>query len=181
MIYGQVDNRIRCMPKRILYEKELLDKQTGELLQTYTEAVVPKEPDFIKLYLDDIGMLKNIPTWTNSVLFELLKLMSYKNQIVLNSTVKHDIASDLGIATKSVDNALGLLVKQGVLTRRGTGVYIASPMLFGKGEWKDIRKLRLTIEYSKEGRKLTTEVQREGDSENLEIIEKNDALLEVIS
>lgn len=166
------------MPKRAVYEKELIDKQTGEVIQTYTESVLPKEPDFIKLYLDDIGMLKGIPTWTNSVLTELLKLMSYKNQIVLNSTVKHDIASDLKIAIKSVDNALGLLVKQGILTRRGTGVYIASPLLFGKGEWKDIRKLRLTIEYSQEGRRLTTEVQREGDPE---LVSENEPILEAIS
>lgn len=153
------------MPKRAIYEKETIDKQTGEVLQTYSESVIPREPDFIKLYLDDIGVLKGIAAWTNSVLVELLKLMSYKNQIVLNSTVKHDIASDLKIAPKSIDNALGALVKQGILTRRGTGVYIASPMLFGRGEWKDIRKLRLTIEYTQKGRKLTTEVQRESDPE----------------
>jgi hypothetical protein len=34
----------------------------------------------------------------------------------------------------------------------GSGTYLANPNIFGKGEWKNILKIVLTIEYDRNGR-----------------------------
>ena len=138
---------------RILYQKDSVDFQTGELAQTEREIRVPKEPDFIKLYLDDLVMLKDVPQWVSSILHGLLKRMNYQNEIVLNVTIKKRIADDLGIAARTIDNALVTFVKKKILSRVGPGVYLANPYLFGKGEWNNIRKIRLQVEYGEDGRR----------------------------
>lgn len=138
---------------RILYQKDTVDFQTGELAQTEREIRIPKEPDFIKLYLDDLVMLKDIPQWVSGILYGLLKRMNYQNEIVLNATIKKRIADDLGIVARTIDNALVTFVKKNILSRMGPGVYQANPYLFGKGEWNNIRKIRLQVEYGENGRR----------------------------
>ena len=153
------------MSKRITYERERLDEETGELVVTHRDAVLPSEPDYIKLYLADIGMLNGLPGAANPVLNELLKLMDYKNRIILNASIKREIAKDLDISVKTIDNALGLLLKQNVLIRKDIGLFLGNPHLFGKGEWKNIRELRLTIHYTEKGRVINTEVFKDGEYE----------------
>jgi pyruvate formate-lyase activating enzyme-like uncharacterized protein len=43
---------------------------------------------------------------------------------------------------------------KGLITRLGSGTYLANPNLFGKGEWKNIRKLLTTISYDENGRMI---------------------------
>ena len=149
------------MPKRITYEREVLMTDTGEIQVTHRDSILPKEPDYVKLYLSDIQMLNNLPKWTDRILHELLRMMNYRNQIVLNSSIKKEIAAEFKIHIKTIDNALVMLVKQNILIRKDKGLYLGNPLLFGKGEWKDIRELRLTIHYTKEGRTMSTEVVQE--------------------
>ena len=146
---------------RVVYQKDTVDLSTGQIIQTEREIKVPKEPDFIKLYLDDMVMLKDIPQWVSGILYSLLKRMSYQNEIVLNATIKKRIAADLDITTRTIDNALVTFVKKNILFRVGVGVYQANPYLFGKGEWTNIRKIRLQVEYGQNGsREIIAELSK---------------------
>lgn len=146
---------------RIVYQRDTVDLLTGQVVQTDREIRIPKEPDFIKLYLDDLVMLKDIPQWVSGILYALLKRMSYQNEIVLNATIKKRIATDIGITTRTIDNALVTFVKKNVLFRVGIGVYQANPYLFGKGEWTNIRKIRLQVEYGRDGnREIIAELSK---------------------
>lgn len=41
-------------------------------------------------------------------------------------------------------------------------MYITDPNLFGKGKWTDIKKLRLVVEYDKDGtKKLSSNLSKE--------------------
>ena len=156
---SSIDN----VAKRITYEKETVDRGSGEVLKTYSEAILPKEPDYVKLYLESISKLNDLQGWTDPVLNELLKLMNYRNEIVLNSALKKRMAVELEISPRTIDNALSLLSKNGVILRKDTGLYLGNPHLFGKGEWRDIRELRMTVIFNKEGKKIDTEVIRNDD------------------
>ena len=153
------------MGKRITYEMERLNEQTGELVTTHRDAILPSEPDYVKLYLADIGILTGLPGAASSILHELLKLMDYKNRIVLNASVKREIAKELNISTKTIDNALGSLLKQNVLIRKDIGLFLGNPQLFGKGEWKNIRELRLTVQYTERGKSFELDVVRKREPE----------------
>jgi hypothetical protein len=55
-----------------------------------------------------------------------------------------------------------MLVKKNIIFREDTGLYKGNPFLFGKGEWREIRELRMTVVFNKEGQTMSTEV-RKGD------------------
>ncbi|RRA99479.1 replication/maintenance protein RepL [Larkinella rosea] len=162
---------MRAKTKKVIYEKEIINVQSGEVVQTERETQVPKEPDFIKLYLEDLVMLKDIPQWVSGVLYGLLKHMNYQNEIILNSTIKKRVAIELGIVPKTIDNALVTFVKKSILLRLDTGVYKANPFLFGKGEWSNIRKIRLQIEYGQNGKEVVTEVTKVEPGRQLNLVE----------
>jgi hypothetical protein len=145
------------------YVHEVINVQTGELLQHKSEKIglVPIQPSYVKLYLADISYLNRLPKWANGILYELLVVMNYKNEIFLNGELKRRIAEKLSIKSKSIDQALTTFVKQSVLDRIGPSSYRANPWLFGKGKWEDIRGIRLIVEYNLEGeRSITANIER---------------------
>jgi len=140
--------------KKIYFQNEkiVLDKETGEL-QDYefvTEAVVSREPDFVKLYLNTILTAKNLPITHNALLNELLLRMSYadveEGQIIY--IVPYDrerIAIKLGLKADTVKKTIIDFVKTGILRKIANGKYQVNPHLFGKGEWNDIKRIRATF------------------------------------
>lgn len=123
------------------------------------------EPRFVKLYLDDIIYMSDMPARYSAVLHELLKHVSYAGDkdglcIVLIPRIKRNICDALSWKkTASLDNALTVLTKKHILYRIDKGMYRLNPYLFGKGDWQDISRLRLTIDYDDiYGRTFGTEV-----------------------
>ncbi|RYE21197.1 MAG: hypothetical protein EOP45_09895 [Sphingobacteriaceae bacterium] len=155
--------------KKTTFEQQTVDRLTGEVIKTYSESVVQKEPDYVKLYLESITKLNDVQGWTDPILHELLRLMNYGNEIVLNAAVKKRMALGLKISTRTIDNALSMLVKKNIIFREDTGLYKGNPFLFGKGEWRDIRELRMTVVFDKEGQNISTEVVK-GDLEGHEAL-----------
>ena len=145
---------------KVIRSTTTIDVETGEVKEYSQESVIPKEPDYVKLYLADLVMLNDIPKWVSGILYELLKRMNYQNEIVLNSEIKKRIAKELDIVPKTIDNALVTFVKKNVLFRSGVGVYLANPFLFGKGEWNNIRKIRLSVGYGTKGKEIEANIEK---------------------
>jgi hypothetical protein len=139
--------------KKLVQEiiKQAIDTNTGEVLEesSVKSFRIDREPDFVKLYTDDILRLKDIPKGMNSVLISLLKRMNYQNEVYVISHVKKEMEIELTLSEVSIRKSLELFVEKGVLIRKHRGVYIFDPLLVGRGSWEDIRKLRLTITYEK--------------------------------
>lgn len=133
------------------------------------------EPSYIKLYLQDILYFSDLPKHHEKILFELLKRACYAGekegmQIILNASVKKRVAAELNIQNiRSINNALSDLVKGKILYRIDTGLYNLNPYFFGKGDWQDIARLRLEINYDEiKGRTFRTACEyhdRNGDNE----------------
>lgn len=141
--------------KTVLTKLETMtyDAQTGEVFteQTLTKRKVSKEPDFIKLYLNDVMLLSDVPKSKSDILYLLLRKMNYDNEITVVASHKRDIANELKCSQINIDKTLSLLVEKGILIRKERGVYVANPRLFGKGNWEDIEELRMSIDYKKSG------------------------------
>jgi len=152
-----------------------VDLETGKAIESTEQrertVKVEQEPNFIKLYLQDICKLNDIPKTGSKLLNELLKYTSYDNKILLPSAIKKEIAKKLDTTVGTLDNALSKLTKKEILRREGTGVYILNPFFFGKGKWTDIKKIRAEWEYGVEGRILTNvEIEQEVGEEVKEIV-----------
>lgn len=111
------------------------------------------EPAYIKLYLQDVLYLSDMPTKHSAILYELLKRASYAGdkdgmQVIINASLKRRIKETLGFKNiSSVNNAITDFVKGKILYRADVGMYNFNPYLFGKGDWQDVSRLRLEISY----------------------------------
>jgi hypothetical protein len=134
--------------------EKVLDSSSGEILQEkfVQQVYLDKEPNYVKLYIDNLILLNGLPKGTTDTIMELLKYMSYENTIILNSYIKKEIANTLGFKTvQSLDNNINKLVKKGILDRIGRGTFRANAFLFGKGDWNDIKQIRFEIVFGENG------------------------------
>jgi len=143
------------MPKVTQSIKETTVNTEGEIIQESQKLTYSwgNEPPFVKLYLQDILYLSELPNHHEKILFELLKRASYSGEkygmhVTLSAGLKRMMASDLEIKNiRTINNALSDLVKGKILIHMETGVYQFNPYFFGKGDWQDIAKMRLEINY----------------------------------
>jgi hypothetical protein len=149
------------------YERETVDQVTGETqkIEHIKEMLLPREPDFIKLYLRDVMYLQDLPAGLSSVMYQLLTYMDYENLIPVNAGNKRIIAKRTGQAFNTVNNAISKLVKGRMLYRIDTGIYRVNPYLFGKGQWNGIHKIRMEISYGLEGRTIKSVIEDENGKE----------------
>jgi hypothetical protein len=148
--------------KKITWEtSETIKSEDGRIInQSSTKtARVEKEPNYVKLYLDDICILNNLPKTSSSILNELLVYANYNNEISLSVGVKNKIVKKLEITKGHLDNTLTKLTKSEILKNIDRGLYMLSPFIFGRGNWLDIKKIRAIWTYGKNGRELETELQ----------------------
>jgi hypothetical protein len=139
------DNQKKKIKKEI---KETVTNEDGEKLHQkhIEEAYISKEPDFIKVYLDNILLINNLPSGIQKTLNVLLKRMAYDNVVVLNAYIKKEMAKELDFKTvQSLNNNINKLVKEGIMFRKGTGTYEMNPFLFGRGSWENIKKIRFEV------------------------------------
>lgn len=115
-----------------------------------------EEPNYIKLYLEDISYFYEIPKSSSDLVYELFNYVTYNtHEIIINMSIKKKIALILKTSVSTIDNNLTKLVKKGIISRVDKGVFILNPYLFGKGDWKSIKELRdrdlhLEIIYNKD-------------------------------
>jgi predicted transcriptional regulator of viral defense system len=83
------------------------------------------------------------------VLYSLLSQASLAKdgmRVAITAGVKRLMCQKHGIGSpQTIANALSKMTKEGILLRIETGVYMLNPFLIGKGDWKDIQKLRLGV------------------------------------
>jgi len=148
--------------------KSVIDVSTGEVRSEERNQVIqfPKEPAYVKLYLDGITRIHDMPSGTSNVLYELLKKMDYEHRINLNAAVKKRICEIVDYKKQSLDNYLSMLCKNHIFKRVDRGVFEPNPELFGRGDWKDIYKKRqawLKVTFSENGSEVTSSMSA-GDS-----------------
>lgn len=143
--------------KRILQETtQTMTDTDGEVYKEVKSQTiqVEREPDYVKLYISDILRLQDIPKSGNEILLAMLKRMTYNNDIALYAPVKREIANELGVKEVTISKAIELFTERSILLRKDRGLYIINPYFFGRGKWEEIRKIRLQILYTKEGRMI---------------------------
>ena len=143
------------------------DEETGEEIIkniNISSFAVDREPEYIKLYIQDIGRLKKINGKANDILLAFISKMGYNNIIPTYKPIKMLIARDLNVSIHTVNSAIKKFRASGLFIPYVRGMYIADPELFARGNWKNIKNLRLVIDYKKDGTKkiksnLSEEIQ----------------------
>lgn len=150
--------------KKHTYESvQTVISESGELIeQTSTrESYVANEPGYVKLYLQDVLQLSGLPKSHHDILMCVLKEMNWENKVYLAGKLKKDIIARLGIKLTTFDKALASFVREEILYQVDRGVYLVNPYLFGKGAWKDIKAIRLTVDYESGKRTVATAIDKD--------------------
>jgi predicted transcriptional regulator len=148
--------------ERIVYNeiKKEINFTTGEIRTEENTNIIkiPREPAYVKMYIDDIAKLLELTSGCRSLLYCLIKKMDYEGVITLTKSSRDRLAEQVGVKETAIRNQITQLCQKGILRRIGTGEYEANPNLFARGDWSDIYKRRksfkLTIKYENETRSL---------------------------
>jgi hypothetical protein len=141
-------------------ENIIQTNENGEIINETTTIktnlkLVEKEPAYIKLYLDDLTLLKQLSKMENLILHEIFKITQYNtNIVILNKFYRENICNSLDIKDQTVRNAISKFAKLDLLLKEATGVYRLNPFYFATGDWASIKGLRMTIEYTQQGRRV---------------------------
>jgi len=133
-----------------------IDALTGETLsrESTTVSFLPKEPPYIKVYIQDISRLYGMTPSAGGLLYELASRMSYDGTVCIVSCILQSICEKLKIKPQTFRNLLDKFLKNGILCRVGRGVFELNPDLFAKGDWVDISKRRLEFQKRIKNQKL---------------------------
>jgi hypothetical protein len=146
--------------------ERVIDHTTGDVLSHESKVInvrpMETEPDYIKMYVGDLGRLKSLSPAATEILIYVAATVDYDGFVSLTAHKKARIAMTCGVSTKTIKNAIIEYIKAGILIRVGRAEYELSPHLFAKGKWWTIRERRreftARLTYSlKGGRTIETE------------------------
>ena len=143
------------------FEREI-DGKTGEVLRENSKEVLrhPAEPPYVKLYIDDLCLLAEVPEALKKTLMLLLRKLDYDGYITLSQRYRELVCEKLNISSKTLRNRLTQLVSKKLLLKDGINEYQANPFYFARGNWRSIIEQRqafqMKITYTERGKKIET-------------------------
>lgn len=143
-------------------QREIVNHETGQVVRQEHERVMqlPQEPEYIKLYLQDLADILDVPAGPQGLLMALVRKLDYEGMITLSPAARDRIAALLKIKTHTLANYLTMLCEKGILKRTGRGEYEMNPSLMAKGSWPEILKRRATFQmivtYAADGTRTIT-------------------------
>lgn len=133
-----------------------VDYNTGEVKaeETTQQYKAEQEPPYIKVYLENINYFMDMPCGLDKLLKGIFTMVTYADAVdpmcVDLSKHKKELLKDMigWSSIQSVENGIQMLVKSKLIYRVARNTYRLNPFFFGKGDWKNISKLRHDVDYS---------------------------------
>ena len=109
---------------------ELVDREEAGI-----DILVKGDEEFFFVYANHLDKLLQLKGNEMKVLLWCsMHTALNTNEIVLNKVIKGRLATAAGINLRSIDNSLNKLLKENMLRRTGTGVYLVNPAVTWKGK-----------------------------------------------
>lgn len=119
---------------------------------------MPAEPDYIKLYIGDLGGLCGLTDGQRSILLYVAARVGYDGMVILPTGIKEQLAKSANCSVSAVNNAVNFFCKQNILRKEGGGLYELNPDFFARGKWREIRERRKAfctkITYTPDGNRV---------------------------
>ncbi|MDP3119325.1 MAG: replication/maintenance protein RepL [Sulfuricurvum sp.] len=136
--------------------KDLTTQEATHLTETVTKSIrVESEEPYIKVYTRDIHKLYDLAPMHSKFLYEFFSMADWNtHELQISGGKKAELALKYNTTKATIDNVISKLTKKDIIIKKGTGLYILNPYLFGKGTWGSIRTVRSTVDYDTETKKL---------------------------
>lgn len=130
--------------------REFTDFETGE---------VTKEPNFVKLYIDDLCKVKGLNANQHTIFRFMLQNMNWDNVVGYGAYTKSEFLKLNKIANQTFNNNVAALVKSNLLERIGRGEFRINKKYAVKVEWSKVQSISWTTKYTKSGRVEKVEIE----------------------
>lgn len=141
------------MSKKIVYESQVVDNLTGEVLKTVKEFKIKQNSERFCMVNMEFSWLSKFDNGTQfKVFFLLFEYENVKNNYVfVNETLKREIAKEINLSVNSITLTLKQLVENDCLIRVERGVYQFNPDIIYQGGTATVNSKRLIYEGNKNG------------------------------
>jgi len=160
---------------------EVTKEKTTNILNNRTD----QQKDFLYIFTKSLGYLSKLTKSETHTLFGLFGKVTHDNKLYINKGMKEEIARLMNMNFQTVNNAITNLSKKGILGRLERGVYILNPQFFGKGSFRDMKKIKIFQEFDFETLTYSTLIEQEFKTEEeklkLELEEKDRIIAELQS
>ncbi len=133
---------------KIIKTHTVTNEITGEVLSSESQSItiskLDKEPPYVKMYINDIGLWQGLSPGETAILYQVSSAVDYDGIVSLSKYHKDKIKKILKVSDGFIRNTVTKLVAKHILlkTEAYSGVYKLNPYWFGKGDWKDIIEKR---------------------------------------
>lgn len=133
---------------KLVNERTIVNHLTGEIVHSETHTIqinrLEKEPPYVKMYINDIGVWQGLSSGETSILYSVSSAVDYDGVVHISTYLKAKIKKQLGVTDGFIRNTIVKLAAKHILLKSGDfkSVYKLNPYWFGKGDWKDIIEQR---------------------------------------
>lgn len=135
--------------KHTIYTENSVDRETGEITpKRWITRQVKDEAQFIKMYLDDLGVLTKCSNTEKNIVINLLPYVDYStNELVLTASRRKELALKIESTAGTINVCIMRLFQKNIFIRN-EGKILLNPKLFFRGdELSRSKLLELTIQY----------------------------------
>lgn len=116
---------------------------------------------FVKMYVDDTMSMMGFFGKHAKLMNALLKRIDWDNKLILVKHTKESIAEECEMKLSYLEKCLSELKQKDIINTLGRSIYMVNPTYFGKGDFDDIKELRVVYTYNKNGKTITVEKEKE--------------------
>lgn len=136
--------------------RETADLDSGEIV---------KEPNFVKLYIDDLCRIKGLSANQHTIFSFMLQNMNWDNIVGYGAFTKKKFLTENDIANQTFNNNVASLVSANLIERVGRGEFRINKKYAVKVEWSKVQSIKWTTEYTAKGRVSNVEIETSSKQE----------------
>jgi len=126
-----------------------VNHETGEIISSERTVITKKKKDeYVRFFLKSVASIvhANLTATEHNILYVLQRFtINNSNLLMYNSQAREIIAEQIGVTAETVRKGVSKLVQTQIINRNKS-MYFLNPIHFGRGDWKEIKKLRKNVE-----------------------------------
>jgi len=148
-----------------IYSSKKMEKDTGEIIEFDERYVKNKQSEhYIMLFATDIARITGLRDGAGRVLFKILSLSDFKNEVHISPDQKKIIAKDLDRGEQAITKSIKALIGAKLIKvdSNDKHKFMLNPEIFYKGEWNlrdkkisEYKNIEVKITYDKNGRSMS--------------------------
>ena len=135
--------------KHTIYTENSVDRETGEITpKRWITRQVKDEVQFIKMYMDDLGVLTKCSNTEKNIVINCLPFVDYStNELILTAIRRKELAVKINSTAGTINVCIMRLFQKNIFIKNDGKILLNPKMFFRGDELSRSKLLELTIQY----------------------------------